>query len=304
MSSPLHRCAGRLAAALFHVVLVLVLGLAAMPAMSASKTFESPDAAMRAFGDAIAISDEDALKGMLGANFRALIPPIGADARNRFLAAWAKAHAIQQDGDVARIAVGDDGWTLPIPIVKSGAGWHFDTQAGLDEMRVRRIGRNELAVLQTMLAIYDAQLDYAREARDRDGLIAYAAKLSSSPGKHDGLYWPTKPGEEPSPIGAALATASSRNASPDGYYGYHYKLLTSQGSHAKGGARDYVVRGKLLGGFGVIAWPARYGDTGVMSFMVNQDGQVYERDLGPDSAAKAAAIKSFDPGPDWARVSP
>ena len=193
---------------------------------------------------------------------------------------------------------------MPIPLVKSAQGWHFDTRAGVEEMRLRRIGRNELAVIQTMLAIYDAQREYAETDHDGSGVLAYATKLSSSPGKHDGLYWPTGSDDKPSPLGPAFMTAGARNAGQAGYHGYHYKLLTSQGPHAPGGAYDYVAHGKLFGGFAVIAWPVRYGDTGIKSFMVSHDGQVYERDLGPDGAKKAAAMKSFDPGPGWTKVSP
>jgi hypothetical protein len=233
-----------------------------------------------------------------------MIPPVDAEARQRFLAAWAQAHAIQRENGRARIAIGTDGWSLPIPLARSSGGWSFDTKAGFDEMRIRRIGRNEVAVVQTMLAIHDAQLDYASKPRDRDGLVTYASRLSSSEGRHDGLYWPTQAGEAPSPLGPAVASAAMRNTSPDGYYGYRYKILTSQGPNAAGGPRDYLVDGRLLGGFAVIAWPARYRDTGVMSFMVNQDGQVYESDLGVDTPAKAAATKSFDPGPKWRPVSP
>ena len=144
----------------------------------------------------IATNDEDAVKALLGADFRTFIPPVGAEARYRFLAAWAKSHAIKLEGDAkAHVAAGNDGWTLPIPIVKTAQGWRFDTRAGAEEMRLRRIGRNELAVMQVMLAIYDAQKEYARIDRNRDGVLQYAAKFASAPGKQDGLYWPTKAGE-------------------------------------------------------------------------------------------------------------
>jgi hypothetical protein len=294
-----------LAITLAWALAAFVPGAGARAADPATVTFETPAVAMNAFGNAVANSDEAALKAMLGEQFRQLIPPIGAEGRERFLHAWSELHVVKNiDDKLARIEVGTDGWSLPIPLVKSDAGWRFDTQAGVEEIRVRRIGRNELAVIQTLLAVYDAQRDYASEDRDGDGLRKYAMKLKSSPGKHDGLYWPTRADERPSPIGPALAAASGRGTSPEGYHGYHYKLLTQQGVNAAGGPYSYLVRGKLLGGFAVVAWPVRYGDTGVMSFMVNHDGQVYERDLGRDSAKKAAATKSFDPGPGWRRVSP
>jgi len=285
------------------VALALTLG-AIFPAF-AQKVFESPEAAMNAFGDAIATSNEDALTSILGADQRKLIPPVGADLRIRFLSHWARSHSISKvDDKHAEIAVGDDGWTMPIPIVKSAKGWQFDTRAGVEAMRTRRVGRNELAVMQTMLAIYDAQREYAQKDHDGSGVLAYAGKLASSPGKRDGLYWPTKAGEEPSPLGPAFLNVGARAAAPDGYFGYRYKLLTSQGPNAPGGAYNYLVRGKLFGGFAVIAWPARYRDTGVKSFMISHDGEIYESDLGPNSEKTANAMKSFDPGPEWTKVSP
>ena len=283
---------------------VLMLCLAAMPAR-AQKAFASPEAAMQAFGEAVASSDDDALKVMFGSNFRKLFPPLGADARYRFLTAWSKQHSIQPAGDGrALIAAGDDGWTLPVPLVKASQGWKFDLPAGLEEMRVRRIGRNENGAMLTMQLIADAQRRYVMQDHDGDGLRVYASRLSSSPGKQDGLYWPADAKLGPSPLGRELSAAEALHLGPSGYNGYRFKLLTAQGPHAPGGAMDYVVRGKLFGGFGVVAWPIRYHDTGVMSFIVNHQGQVYERDLGPDSAAKAAAMKSFDPGPGWTKVAP
>ncbi|PZX34141.1 conserved exported hypothetical protein [Cupriavidus phytorum] len=305
MTSPLAR-------ALRHPVrhlgwlpgLFLVLAMAYGPAAHAQKPFESAEAAMNAFGDAVARQDDTAMKALLGNDFRQLIPPVGAEVRQRFLEQWQVAHALQPvDDSHARIAVGNDGWTLPVPLVKGAKGWQFDTRAGVEEMRIRRVGRNELAVMQTMLAIYDAQNEYAQTDHDGDGVLVYAGQLASTAGKRDGLYYPTRDGEPASPLGAAFLTAG-KGKDGQGYYGYHYKLLTAQGPHAPGGAYNYVVNGKLFGGFAVLAWPVKYGDTGVQSFMVSHDGQLFERDLGPDSAAQAAKIRSFDPGPGWSRVTP
>jgi len=279
------------------------LSLATATAVFAQENFGSPEAAMNAFGDAVVKDREDALRSIFGSDFRELIPPVGAALRDTFIAEWAKSHRLEpSDEGRTHIVVGDNGWTFPVPIVKTAKGWHFDTRAGAQEVRLRRIGRNELAVIQTMLAVYDAQREYAQITHDGDPVLAYAARLVSSPGKHDGLYWPTGANETPSPLGEAFVEASSRNAKDAGYYGYHYKLLTSQGPHAPGGAYDYMVRGKLFGGFAVIAWPVKYGDTGIKTFMVSHAGQVYQRDLGPESAAKAQATKSFDPGPGWSKV--
>jgi hypothetical protein len=275
-------------------------------AVAQQKTFASPDAAMNAFGDAVATSDDDALKAVLGADYRTYIPPVGTEVRYRFLAAWAKSHAIKLEGDAkAVVAAGGDGWTLPIPIVKTAQGWRFDTRAGAEEMRLRRIGRNELAVMQVMLAIYDAEKEYARGDRNGDGVLQYAARFASSPGKRDGLYWPTKAGEAQSPLGPAMAAARAAGGSSEaGYYGYRYKLLTGQGKNAPGGAFDYIARGRMIGGFAAVAWPVEYGDTGVMTFIVSHDGVVYEKDLGPDTAARAAAMTRFDPDSSWQKATP
>lgn len=281
----------------------LLLGLG-MTSAIARQYFDTPEAAMMAFGQAVQDDNEPAMKGLLGDNFREVIPPVGAEVRDKFNKAWTLSHAIHRSDNHAFIAVGDDGWTLPVPLVKSGKGWQFDTQAGAREMRVRRIGRNELAVIQTMQAICDAQHEYAQTTHDGETMLVYANKLSSSPGKHDGLYWPTGPGEPSSPLGPAFRDAGTRNASKEGYHGYYYRLLTAQGPRGHGGKLDYVLNGKLFAGFAVVAWPVRYGDTGVMTFIVNHVGQIYERDQGPNSAAKAAAMKSFDPAPGWRKVSP
>ncbi|WP_233873317.1 DUF2950 domain-containing protein [Paraburkholderia adhaesiva] len=272
-------------------------------AATAQASFASPEAAMNAFGEAVAGNNEAKLKKLFGGDFRKLLPPVGAQLREVFLAKWQESHGIQAAGaDGAHITVGNDGWTFPVPLVKNAEGWHFDMAAGAQEMRVRRIGRNELAVIQTMLAVYDAQREYASSYHDGSTMYVYARRLASTPGKHDGLYWPTAENEDPSPLGEAFVNAVKRSEPTKGYYGYRYKLLTSQGPHAQGGAYDYLVRDKLFGGFAVVAWPVQYGDTGIKSFIVSHAGQVYERDLGPDSAAKAQAMKSFDPGPGWVQV--
>jgi hypothetical protein len=285
----------------------IVLGATGAPAASAQqKTFASPEAALQAFGDAVTTSDEDALKAIFGPDVRKFVPPIGAEYRYRFLEAWAKGHGLKREGETqALVTVGSDGWTFPFPIVKTGQGWRFDRKAGMEEMRVRRIGRNENAVAQVMLAVFDAQKDYASVDRNGDGLLEYAGKARSSPGKKDGLYWPTKAGEPESPLGPAMAAAVAAGGGPDvGYYGYRYKILHAQGSNAPGGAYDYLVRGRMIGGFAAVAWPTKYGDTGVMSFIVSHDGVVYEKDLGPDTEARAKAMTRFDPGPGWRRFEP
>ena len=308
MQTTMNTSRGVAAVRLAALAGALAACFALTPAANAQpKAFATPDAAMSAFGDAVARSDDQELHAVLGADYHRYIPPANDEQRLRFLSAWAKSHSVKPEGDAkAFVAVGSDGWTLPIPIVKKGAGWQFDTRAGSEEIRTRRIGRNELAAMQVMLAIHDAQMEYASVDRDGNGLREYASKFSSSPGKKDGLYWPTRAGEPPSPLGPAYAEARAAGGSREGgYYGYRYKLLTGQGKNASGGAYDFRVRGdKKIGGFAALAWPVKYGDTGVMSFLVSHDGVVYEKDLGPDTAARAAAMKIFDPDSTWTKADP
>ncbi len=307
MRSTLEQLGGTAARYVTSFAVALALLVAAAPAaLAQQKVFPSPEAAMNAFGEAVATSDEDAMKALLGADYRALIPPVGTEIRYRFLAAWAKSHAIKPDGDAkAHVAVGGDGWTLPIPIVKTAQGWRFDTRAGAEEMRLRRIGRNELAAMQVVLAIFDAEKEYARLNPVGDGVLQYAARLASSPGKRDGLYWPTKAGEPQSPLGELVAEVRAASGGAGaGYHGYRFKILTGQGKNAPGGAFDYIARGRMIGGFGVVAWPVRYGDTGVMTFIVNHDGVVYQKDLGRDTAARAGAMTRFDPDSTWQKAEP
>ncbi len=300
------RLAQQLLRTTFAALFAAIALLAASVALAQQKTFDSPEAAMNAYGDALATNDEDALKALFGADFRKFMPRADDELRYRFLAAWAKSHAIKPEGEAkALIAVGDDGWTLPIPLVKTAQGWRFDMRAGAEEMRIRRIGRNERAVMKVVLAIYDAQREYATNDRNGDGLLEYASKFDSSPGKHDGLYWPTTGSEPESPLGPAVAAARAAGSGREaGYYGYRYKILTAQGKNAPGGALDYMVRGRMIGGFAVVAWPSKYGDTGVMTFMVSYEGVVYEKDLGPNTTTHARAITRFDPDSTWQKVEP
>ena len=198
------------------------------------------------------------------------------------------------------LTVGKDAWTLPVPLVKteSPAGWRFDVKAGEPEIRVRRIGRNELAAEQAALAYADAQLDYADVDRDGDGVLEYAQKFLSSDGQYDGLYWAEQPGDEESPLGRCSATST-----PSGdWHGYHYRILTAQGTSARRGAYDYMLGDHMSRGFALVAWPTEYGDTGVMSFMISHDGELFEKDLGPDSEKQAKAMTPFDPDSSWKEV--
>jgi DUF2950 family protein len=292
------------------LAVALVLGFAADAAaqqpVAKLQGFATPDAAASALADAVRKNDQKAIAAMWGANWRDFVPGTDNDVQRRrgiFLKAWDENHKIILSGDAkAQIEVGKAGWTLPIPLAKDGAEWRFDVAAGLKEMVFRRIGHDEASVIQTLLAIVDAEADYAAMDPMNTGAPSYARRLLSSPGKKDGLYWETKSGQPESPLGPAVAKAQADGQSPDGHYGYYFRLLYSQGAAATGGARNYVVNGRMLGGFGVIAWPVRYGDTGVMTFIVNQDGVVYQQDLGPQTAEKAGKIVSFNPDKGWVKA--
>ena len=270
------------------------------------KGFPTPEAAADALTDAIRKQDDKAITAILGIDWHMLIP--GSDwqddeVRANFLKAWDESHKIiQETPDKALIGAGTTGWVSPIPIVKQGDAWRYDVEAGRAELAARLIGRNELAVIQTLLAIVDAQHDYAALDPMKLGVPVYARRILSSPGLKNGLYWETKPGEPPSPLGPLLAKAQPGEVERDGYYGYRFRLLYSQGPDAPGGARDYLVRDRMRGGFAVIAWPVRYGETGVMTFMISNDSDVYEKDLGEETAQKAAAINVFNPDQSWQKA--
>jgi hypothetical protein len=269
----------------------------------AQQAFDSAEAAADALVHAVATSDPDGLRTVLGADWKRYIPIDDIDAEDvyAFLGDWAKSHKIKLDADGrAHLAVGPDEWTLPIPIVRRGNSWRFDTHAGADEIRTRRIGRNELSAIQAALAYYDAQKEYALLDRNGDGVLEYAQRLLSSPGSHDGLYWPTETNEKESPLGPLFG----EDKPGTDYHGYYYRILRGQGPHAPGGAYDYRINGRMTTGFALVAWPVKYGDTGVMTFLVSHAGLVYQKDLGPNTDALARAMKVFDPDSDWQKVSP
>lgn len=293
--------ATRLTPLLFAAVLLATVPL---PAAAVQRSHPSPEVLAAVLADAIEKQDEARLRDLFGENFRTLIPPTGEELRQRFAAAWSRSHRVVPDGDArAVVEVGDDGWTLPVPLVKGADGWRFDTLAGVREIRARAIGRNELSAIQVALAYCDAQQEYAVMDPDGDGVTDYARRLLSSAGRRDGLYWPTANAEPPSPLGPLIAQAQAEGAREgEGYHGYRYRILTAQGSDAPGGATDYIVDGRLIGGHALVAWPVRYGETGIMSFIVNHDGVVYQADLGPATAKHAIRMSRFDPGRGWTRV--
>jgi hypothetical protein len=271
-------------------------------AIAQQASYPTADAAASAFVQAVRADDQAALAKVLGNHWKDYIPVQGIqhDDVALFLKHYDESHRIDTENGTAHLDVGTDNWVLPIPIVQASSGWHFDLKGAESEIRVRRIGANELTTEQAMLAYYDAQRDYASEDRDGDKVLQYAQRLISSPGKHDGLYWEVTGDEPPSPLGPAFA----EHAPGQDYHGYHYRILTAQGASAPGGAYNYMVAGRMTNGFALIAWPAQYGETGVMSFMVSHDGQVFEKDLGKNSAKIAQSMKSFDPDSSWQEVQP
>lgn len=290
----------------------LVLGLAAgaanaQPGPAKTQAFPTADAAADALTAAVRSGDRAAIARLWGTDWRELVPVSDEDMerrRNAFVQAWDAGHKIVMSGDgKATIEVGRAGWTLPIPLVKDGAEWRFDIAAGLKEIALRRIGYNELSVVQTLLAIVDAQYDYAALDPMKTGSPVFARRLLSSAGSRDGLYWEARPGEPQSPLGPAVARAQVDGRSPDGHYGYYFRLLYAQGPEAPGGARDYILNGRMIGGFGAIAWPVRYGVTGIMTFIVGNNGVVYQRDLGLDTGQKAGLITVFNPDKNWDKAN-
>jgi len=280
---------------------VLCLSLFALPA-AAQQAYPTPDAAAQALVAALGTQKADtaALAKVLGPDWTRYIPLDNVDREDTdaFLARYREHHAFQTpDATHAILAVGKEGWTLPIPVVKGAAGWAFDLKAGEPELRARRIGRNELDAVQASLAYVDAQDDYASQDRDGDGVLEYAQKFISADGKHDGLFWEDDGGDQ-SPLGPLFG-----DDTPDGvWHGYHYRILTAQGQSAPRGAYAYALGDNMSRGFALVAWPARYGDTGVMTFMVSHDGEVFEKDLGPEGDKLALTMAAFDPDSSWQQV--
>lgn len=228
-----------------------------------------------------------------------------ANAVETFLDRFDQGHRlVSGEGDSRILEIGAEQWPFAFPLVPVEGRWQFDVPAGVEELANRRIGENELDTIQALLAVVDAQREYAWMDIEGDGIRAYAARFGSDAGTRNGLYWPTGPGEYPSPLGNLADAAEDEGYRPGGtaYHGYRFRMLTAQGPGASGGARDYMVGNRLIGGFAVVAWPVQYGISGVKTFIVNHEGTVFERDLGPNTAREAAAIKAFDPA-GWAPVT-
>jgi len=290
------------------MAILMTLGLAesAFPAAVQQKTFASPEEAVKAVIAAARSDNDKELLAIFGAQAKDILfsgdPVADKQRRGRAIAAYDEKNRIDTKGDERILIIGKQDWPFPIPVVKKGNVWVFDVEKGREEVLNRRIGENELFTMQTMLAIVDAQRDYAALDPMKVRLPVYARRLLSSPGRMDGLYWESKPGEPESPLGPLVAKAQPGEIQRDGYYGYRYRLLYSQGADAPGGAYDYLVKDRMLGGFAVIAWPVHWGETGVMTFIVSHNSDVYEKDLGPDTSQAAAAINVFNPDKSWEKA--
>ena len=292
-------------------VAMAALVWATAPAVFAAdqQTFATPEAAIAALSSALKANDERALLSIFGDRHKALVVTGDAahDAAKRAEAAMLLANFLTLDDSVADrrvLLMGEQAWPFPIPLVREQGAWRFATERGIEELLNRRIGGNERNALTVMLAYLDAQRAYASRDRNGDGVLEYALKLGSSPGKFDGLYWPAdeSKGDEASPFGPLVAQSAAYLAGRkkgDAYRGYHFRILTRQGSAAAGGAYNYVINGRLIAGFAMVAYPDVYGESGVMTFLINQNGRVFEKDLGKNTPALVERMQSFNPSAGW-----
>lgn len=292
---------------------IFIPGSTSHAAKMTQRTFASPDKAFSMLIAAVKSGDTRQLAAILGPAGKDIFPAdeeANARARERFTKAYDEKHRLENIGtNKVVLHVGDNDWPWPVPVVKTENHWRFDTQAGIKEIIARRIGKNEVSAVQVCLAYVDSQLEYAREHRV-DGMGEYAQQLASEPGKKNGLCWDSKDGEKPSLLGPLVAGACKTEMksmmrpgmelSP--YHGYYYKILKSQGKDAPGGAYNYVVEGKMIGGFALVAYPAVYGSSGITTFIVNKDGIVYQQDLGKDTEKIAESMDRYNPDSTWKKV--
>jgi len=292
---------------------MLALGLMTAASLAVAEaqhqSFDTPQAAVEAFAAALERGDTATLEALLGPGSESLVSSGDAvqDAADRreFLDAYRARSAIVEDGkDRRTLLIGGNDWPFPVPLVARGGRWVLDGEAGVDELIYRRIGANELGAIAVSRGFVEAQNEYASEGRDGDPAGIYAMKLLSDEGRQNGLYWPTAAGVPPSPAGEFVANAAAEGyrRNPVAYHGYRYRMLYRQGGNAAGGARDYFKDGLLTQGFALVAWPAEYGVSGIMTFVVNQDGDVFQRDLGADTEARVAGMSAFDPDRGWKKV--
>jgi hypothetical protein len=296
-----------------HLLLALALiSHVAASATDASRTFPSPEDAVSALAAAASTQNFDALRVIFGPAASEIENPDrvqGSNDLSAFAAALSRARRIVRESDSRCVLeVGDNHWAFPFPLTKNDGQWSFDTEAGKQELLNRRIGRNELDTLQVMRTCVEAQREYASKDHDGDEVLEFAQRFISTPGTEDGLYWSPDLDANLSPLGPLVGNAQNlgyrhqpqgSQTSPEPFHGYFFKILTSQGKHAPGGKYSYIINGKMIGGFAFVAWPASYGESGIMTFIVNQQGRVYQKDLGPKTAKSAAAMKSYDPDETW-----
>jgi Protein of unknown function (DUF2950) len=295
----------RASAATVACIMMLALSISIAQAQQA---YPSPEDATAALAAAVKTGTRSAILKVLGNGAEDIVDSgddvADAETRQRFLSAYDAKHSIKADGNKATLILGADDFPFPIPLANNKSGWEFDAAAGRLEILYRRIGRNELDAIQTCLAFVDAQNEYAEKDRTGNGAGVYAQRIVSNPGKKDGLFW--RDDRDPSPLGELAAQASAEGykvgeqAAP--YHGYYFRILKGQGSDAPGGAFDYVVKGKMIGGFALIAYPAEYGNSGVMTFMINHAGTVYQKDLGKRTDSIAKRITLFDPDQTWKKI--
>lgn len=293
--------------------LLVMLALPLTSIAAEQQTFATPEAAVEALTSALKTNDTDAIVSIFGSKYKKLIIT-GDDAndsatRAETVAKLSEFHALQERSDGSRqLMIGAEAWPVPIPLVREDGVWRFASEQGADEMLNRRIGRNERNAIDVLRAYIDAQRQYASIDRNGDGVLEYAKKLASTPNRQDGLYWPadSAKGEEISPFGPLIAESSAYLAGHkkgDPYRGYHFKIITSQGKDAPGGAYSYVINGRMIAGFSMVAYPSDYGSSGVMTFTVSHNGKVYEKDLGKDTKNIGTKMTRFNPDKSWHEVT-
>ncbi len=275
---------------------------------SDSRSFATPESAVESFIAAVRAEDSAELERIFGPDSHDLLysgdEVADAHSRANFLSLYDEKHALKESGEGVILEIGETDWPFPIPVVKDADGWYFDTEAGSDEIITRRIGRNELSAIQVCLAIVDAQREYAAADFAGNGWREYAQRFDSEPGTRNGLYWPAAPGEPESPLGEFMATAAAGGYLegehvPQPYHGYLYQILTSQGAAAPDGKMDFIAQGHMIGGFGVVVWPANYANSGLKTFIVSHLGVVYEKDLGDETDSIARSMTAFNPDEGW-----
>lgn len=301
----LRRCA---------LIAALALTLPAAALAAAQQTYATPEAAADALMAALQADSDEAMVAIFGEEHRDLVlysdRAASSATRAKIFAAMQTWRVFQEPSPDRRVLlIGEKAWPVPIPLVREGERWRFASEEGEDELINRIVGANEHNAIYVLRAFVDAQRVYASRDRNGDGVHEYAQKLRSIPTRQDGLYWnaDAAKGEEPSPFGPLVAESApylQGHGAGDPYRGYHFKILTRQGASAPGGAYSYLINGRMIAGFAMVAYPADYGHTGVMTFLVNHNGKVYEKDLGPNSAKLAAALTSFNPGAGWKEVAP